>query len=301
MASKKIDRRTFLAASTAVVGSSILAKEGISSPPGRQPVLGDIKHTLPTMTLGRTGRVIPRLGMGTFPIGMVNDENAAVEALLTAMQFGVRYFDTAPTYTSGRAEYRLGLAMAASGIDRSEFYIATKTKERDGAKARQELEESLVRLGLDYVDVVQVHQIHDDVDQIFGPGQVLEALVQARADGLTKFIGISSHAEDPQYINYALQNFQFDTILVAANPTRTQFIEQTLPIARDQNLGVIFMKIYQSGYLITIGGLTPQQCVGFALDVPGVHVIIPGFDDAAQIEPVATYVASHMEGYASGL
>lgn len=301
MASKKIDRRTFLAASTAVVGSSILAKESISSPPGRQPVLGDIRHTLPTMTLGRTGRVIPRLGMGTYPLGYIKDDDVAVEILTTAIQLGVRYFDTAPTYTKGRSEYRLGLALAASGIDRSEFYIATKTKERNGAKARQSLEDSLSRLGLDYVDAIQAHQILSDVGELFGPGQALEAFVQARADGLAKYIGATSHGKDPHYINYAINHFQFDTVLFPVGLASPEFIESTLPIAIEQNLGVIGMKVYKSGFLLTVGGFTPQQCVGFSLDVPGVNVIIPGFDDLAQVEPIASYVASHLDGYASGL
>ncbi len=167
-----LSRRSFLALSSAALALPARIARGSAgqdaSPASVAP--------LPTVTLGRTGRVVPRLGFGGAPIGRMHSARDAVEVVQAAVRLGVRYLDTAPTYSRGRSEKRIGAALAACGVGRSDFFIATKTQRRDGDGARRELEESLERLGVDYVDALQVHEVHDDVESLFGKGAVLTAL-----------------------------------------------------------------------------------------------------------------------------
>lgn len=284
-------RREFLeqiAATTAAITTTTAGVAGIGAAAGSAAGSGIGIPKIPTALLGRTNRVLPRLGFGGYPMGLMDSDEEAIQLVLLALDLGVRYIDTAHNYYGGRSEWRIGQAILEAGIEREELFVATKTKSRDAAGAREDLERSLTRLGLDYVDSLQIHDIRDDVLSIFGPDGALRALEDARDEGLIRHIGITSHVK-PDYILEAIKRYEFDTALVPVNPNRGKYIGRFLPTAEDRGLGVIAMKIYQGGKLLEPGLFTVDQLVHFALTQTRVDIIEPGPD--ALVEMVRSFWA----------
>jgi aryl-alcohol dehydrogenase-like predicted oxidoreductase len=208
----------------------------------------------------------------------LESEEDAVQVVRAAIRLGVRYLDTAPSYSRGRSEQRIGTALAACGVDRGEFFIATKTLRRDGAGARRELEASLERLGVDYVDALQVHEVHDDVDSVFGAGAVLPALLKAKQEGLIRHVGVTGHRH-PAYLVEAVRRYEFATALVPVNPLDVKhlsFIRDFLPVAAERGTAVIAMKVFAGGSMLADGRFTAGELLRYALSTPHVAVAVPG-------------------------
>jgi len=273
-------RRKFLAASAGTCAWALagpaFGKDGAPAP-------------LPTATLNRTGRRVPRLGLGCFPIGQLASEEAAAAVLDAAIGSGVRYLDTAPSYARGRSERRVGSAVgrwldAHPETSREEFYINTKTLERTADGARRELEQSLERLGLDCVDCIQCHEVHDDWPKLFDDDGAIAGLEKAREEGLTKHIGITCH-RNPDFIKSAIERYPFVTALVPINPIDVQhrsFVRAFLDFAVAHDVAVIGMKVFGGGFLLDRTDekgrplYTPGELLRYALAQPGVKVCVPG-------------------------
>jgi len=234
-----------------------------------------------TRAFGRTGVQLPILSLGCQRI--VDDEGCseeqAVAILNTALERGIRYFDTAWTYSRGQSEQRVGLVARHR---RSEMWIATKTWDvtRDGA--RRQLEESLRRLQTDHVDEWRLHNVYDlaRLEAMTGPGGALEAAIRAKEEGLVRFISISGHS-DPQVQLEALRRFPFDTALVAASVLDHfiySFADEFLPVAHRQGVGVVGMKVI--GYK-TLAPLA-DRALRYSLALPLTTVIV-GCSTLAQL------------------
>jgi len=281
-----ISRREFCAlAAGAACSTDAFGRLGTVAPPEESPERAMI---LPKIDFGRTGRSLPRLGLGTDTLGDIEDDREAVDVLLKAIAFGVRYIDTAYIYGNGRSEMRVGTAIAESGIDRSEFFVATKTAERDKAGALQQLQVSLRRLRMDYVDAWQVHSLTFDPEPLFQPGTVIEAMEQARAEGRVRFIGITSH-EAPANMLRAIELYKFDLALIAINKVHTEYMSRFVPLARDQGMGVVAMKVFGHGQLFR--EFTARQLLQFVLEQPGVQIAVPGLDAKWQVDEAFRAVA----------
>ncbi len=268
-----IDRRQFLHLSAAAV-----AARWIQDAPASRPA------ALPAVALGKTGRVVPRLGLGCYPICQLPKEREAVDVLRHAFAQGIRYLDTAPSYGAGASETRIGLAL--DGFDRKEFFLATKTLERRADGARRELEQSLKRLRVDFVDSVQVHEVHDDVETVFAKGSVLEGLAKAREEGLVRWIGVTGH-RDPKWVLAALERHEFATALVPVNPIDLQlhsFVKELLPKARARGVAVIAMKIFAAGALVAEGRVTARECLDWAFAQKDATVLVPGCRTIAEVD-----------------
>ena len=279
-------RRNFLKLAAAMGGmvysADLLAVTLRQANPHQEP--GDA--ILPTTVLGRTGRTVCRLGLGAFPISRIKEEDEAIAVVKRSLELGVRYIDTAPSYGAGRSERRVGAAVRASGIPRDEFFVATKTLRRDAGGARSELEESLERLGLDFVDCVQVHEVHDDVERLFGEDAVLAELEKARGEGLISHIGITGH-RNPSYLMQAIERFDFVTALVPVNPLDTKhlsFIGDFLPVARERKVAVIAMKVFAGGSLLSDGRFTAGELLRYALSQDEVSVVVPGCETIEHVD-----------------
>jgi aryl-alcohol dehydrogenase-like predicted oxidoreductase len=168
------------------------------------------------LPFGRTGHVSSRVIFGAAALGGMRQDRAdATLALLP--ELGINHIDTAASY--GESELRLAPWLADH---RAEVFLATKTGERAGDAARRELERSLQRLGVDQVDLIQMHNLvePDEWETAMGPGGVLEALVQARAEGLVRFIGVTGHGTRiPGMHTRSLERFPFDSVLFPYNAT----------------------------------------------------------------------------------
>jgi aryl-alcohol dehydrogenase-like predicted oxidoreductase len=165
---------------------------------------------------GRTGHSSTRLLFGAAALGNMRQDRADA-VLQTVLDSGINHIDTARSY--GDSELRLAPFLADH---RAEFFLATKTGERSGSEARRELEESLERLGVDQVDLIQLHNLveHDEWETAHAPGGAVEAMVRARDEGLVRFIGVTGHGvRIPSMHLQSLDRFDFDSVLLPYNVT----------------------------------------------------------------------------------
>ena len=235
-----------------------------------------------TRSFGKTGESFPILSFGGQRIVDEHNctEDEAVEIVNTALDRGIRYFDTAWIYSDGQAETRLGKVVKHR---RPEMWIATKTVETTRDQARRQLETSLRRLQTDYVDEWRLHDVWDyeRLDAFTGKGGALEAAIKAREEGLVRYISISSHT-DPQILIEALNRFPFDSALIALSALDhfiLSFAEEFLPVANAKGVATIGMK------LLGIGSLTHEveRSLRYAFSLP-VSTVIVGMETMAQLE-----------------
>ncbi|MEP7112890.1 MAG: aldo/keto reductase [Ilumatobacteraceae bacterium] len=169
---------------------------------------------LSTQPFGHTGHESSRVIFGAAAFGGMSQERAdATMEMLDS--HGVNHIDTARSY--GDSELRLAPWLASN---RHKVFLATKTGERSGPAARAELEESLTRLGVDHVDLIQLHNLvePDEWEVAFAPGGVIEALANARDEGLCRFIGVTGHGlRIPAMHLRSLNAFDFDSVLLPYN------------------------------------------------------------------------------------
>jgi len=163
---------------------------------------------------GRTGHMSTRTLFGAAAVGSV-DQAAADRTLDVLLEYGINHIDVAASY--GDAELRIGPWMEHY---RNTFFLATKTGERTYEKARDEFHRSLERLRVDRVDLLQLHNLIDpeEWEIAMGPGGALEAAVEAREEGLTRFIGVTGHTlAAPSTHMRSLERFEFDSVLLPYN------------------------------------------------------------------------------------
>jgi len=172
-----------------------------------------------TAPFGRTGHESTRVLFGAAALGSMAQERAdAVLELL--LEFGVNHIDTAEGY--GDSELRIGPWMERH---RGRFFLATKTRHRDGETARADLERSLERLRTDRLDLIQLHNLvqEDDWQRAFAPGGAVEALARARDEGLVRHLGVTGHGtRAPELHRRSLERFDFASVLAPCNWTMLQ-------------------------------------------------------------------------------
>jgi len=235
-----------------------------------------------TRSFGKTGQSFPILSFGAQRI--VDEEGCsekqAVEILNTAIDRGIRYFDTAWMYSEGQSEQRVGLVAKHR---RREMWIATKTWATGREEACRQLADSLQRLQTDHVDEWRLHNVHsyERLDAMTAADGALQAAVKAREEGLVGNISISGHT-DPQILVEALRRFPFDTALVAVSVLDHflySFAEEFLPVAASKQVGVIGMKIF--GYKKLAD--TADRALRYALSLP-LTTVIAGCSTLAELE-----------------
>lgn len=163
---------------------------------------------------GRTGHLSSVTLFGAAALARANQSDAD-RALEVLLRYGVNHIDTAARY--GDSELRIGPWMARH---RKDFFLATKTGSRSAREAREDIHHSLERLRIDQIDLIQLHALWhpDDWDQAMGPGGALEAAIQAREEGLVRFIGVTGHGWTiPAMHRRSLARFDFDSVLMPYN------------------------------------------------------------------------------------
>ncbi len=170
--------------------------------------------TLPLAPFGRTGHRSSRVIFGAAALGSMTQESAD-RVLPRILDAGINHLDVAASY--GDAELRIAPWLAGHP---GTFFVATKTGERTADGARRELERSLQRIGVDSVDLIQLHNLvePDEWDTAHGPGGAVEALVAARDEGLVRFIGVTGHGlRIAGMHSRSLERFDFDSVLLPYN------------------------------------------------------------------------------------
>jgi aryl-alcohol dehydrogenase-like predicted oxidoreductase len=194
---------------------------------------------------GRTGHqsTVTLFGAAALARASQDEADRALEVLL---RHGVNHIDTAARY--GDSELRIGPWMARH---RKDFFLATKTGSRGAREAREDLHRSLERLRVDSVDLIQMHSLGhpDDWDQAMGPGGALEALVEAKAQGLARAIGVTGHGWTIAAMHRrSLARFEFDSILLPynffmmQNERYREAFEEVTAICRERSVAVQTIK-----------------------------------------------------------
>ncbi len=173
------------------------------------------------LPFGRSGHPSTRTLFGAAALASV-DQSTADRTLDVLLKFGVNHIDTAASY--GDAELRIAPWLKR---EPAHFFVATKTGARKAKEAREELHRSLERLGVDHVDLWQLHNLADPIewDTALSPGGVIEAAIEARSEGLVRYIGVTGHgAQIAANHRRSLERFDFDSVLLPFN-----FITMQLP------------------------------------------------------------------------
>lgn len=170
--------------------------------------------SIETAEFGRTGHVSTRVLFGAAALAEV-PQRVADETFDVLREYGVNHIDVAAGY--GEAEVRLKPLLAG---ERDRYFLATKTGERTAAGARAELHRSLERMGVDHVDLWQLHALADPIewDIALSPGGAIEAAVEARDEGLIRWIGVTGHGTQIAATHRrSVERFDFDSVLLPYN------------------------------------------------------------------------------------
>ena len=194
---------------------------------------------LPKRVLGKTGEKISIVGFGGIALRN-NGQDFANEAVASAYDMGITYFDVAPSY--GDSQALLGPALESY---RKKIFLACKTGEFDKEGSEAELNESLKLLKTDHVDLYQFHALSrmEHLDRIFAPGGAMETFVRARKQGKIRYIGFSAHNEEVAL--KAMDMFDFDTILYPINCVcwlNGNFGPKVFEKAKKKDMGVLALK-----------------------------------------------------------
>jgi aryl-alcohol dehydrogenase-like predicted oxidoreductase len=258
---------------------------------------------MPMRNLGRTGYRVGIFSLGCqAAIEIKGNEKLAVEIMNRAIDLGVNYFDTSNVYGGGASETHVGLVMRDR---RREVFLATKTTRRDYDGAMSHLDLSFKRMQTDHLDLWQIHNLQkmEDVDKLLAPDGALKAFQQAKAEGMTRFIGVTGHYE-PNVLREMISRAELDCILMAVNAADRHylsFIEHLMPLALEKQMGIIGMKVATRGRMLSTwnpdpldqqpermrtpksGAITMAESLAYNFSLP-VSTNIVGVDNVAQLE-----------------
>ena len=218
---------------------------------GRNPDSDRLGEVLPKRKLGRTGEYVTMLGTGGFHVGWTTERDAQ-EVIEASLEGGVRFFDTAESYSAGLSEERYGKFLTPKFRDL--VFLMTKSTGPDAKTVLEHLEGSLRRLKVDQIDLYQVHSIRtpQDVDSRIEKG-VLEVLLKAKEQGKIKYLGFTGHQNPYAHTRMLEQTAGsdiFDALLMPVNVldhSYYSFFDNVMQKALDRNIGVLAMKSLADG------------------------------------------------------
>jgi aryl-alcohol dehydrogenase-like predicted oxidoreductase len=250
-------------------------------------------------TLGSTGETVSAIGVGGWHLGLKTvDEQLAIRIVRSAIDRGINFLDNSWDYNDGASEERMGKALREGYRDRA--FVMTKIDGRSRKEAARQLDESLRRFDIDYIDLVQHHEIirFDDPHRIFHAEGANAALLEARAAGKIRYIGFTGH-KDPHIHLHMLEvakenGFKFDTVQMPLNVMDAHyrsFEKLALPELVRQEIGVLGMKSMANGILLKSKTATPIECLHYALSLP-TSVVITGIDSIEILDQAFAAVES---------
>ncbi len=236
-------------------------------------------------TLGSTGEKVSVIGLGGSHIGSNGvSEQVAIRIMRTAIDRGINFMDNSWDYNQGVSEIRMGKALRNGYRDRA--FLMTKIDGRSKQEAARQLDQSLQRLQVDMIDLVQYHEVirYEDPHRIFDHQGAHVALAEARQAGKIRYIGFTGH-KDPKIHLHMLQvaadyGVAFDTVQMPLNVMDAHyrsFQKEVLPELVRRKIGVLGMKCMGNGILLQSKTVTPVECLHYALNLP-VSVVITGID-----------------------
>jgi aryl-alcohol dehydrogenase-like predicted oxidoreductase len=250
-------------------------------------------------TLGSTGEKVSAIGVGGWHLGLKHvDEKLSVRIVRTAIDRGINFMDNSWDYNDGESERRMGKALGDGYRERA--FLMTKIDGRTKQEAVKQLDESLRRLRVDYIDLVQHHEVirYEDPHRIFHETGANAALLEARDAGKLRYIGFTGH-KDPHIHLHMLQvaaenGFKFDSAQMPLNVMDAHyrsFEKLVVPELVKQRIGVLGMKSMANGILLKSKTATPIECLHYALNLP-TSVVITGIDSMDILDQAFSAVES---------
>ena len=246
---------------------------------------------MPYRTLGRTGERVSAIGLGGWHLAFGSiTEQLSIRIVRDAIDRGITFMDNSWDYNDGASETRMGKALRDGYRER--VFLMTKIDGRSKAEAARQLDESLRRLQVDCIDLVQHHEVirYEDPHRIFDEEGANAALLEARKAGKLRYIGFTGH-KDPHIhlhtLDVARENgFTFDTVQMPLNVMDAHyrsFEKLVLPQLVNQNIGVLGMKSMGNGLILKSGTVTAIECLHYALNLP-TSVVITGIESLERLE-----------------
>ena len=243
-----------------------------------------------TRVLGKTGIELPVISMG-----VMNSDNPNL--FKRALKAGIVHFDTAHYYLQGNSERMLGKILRE--VPRESVVVATKVlpHEKDHSNGHllpgstkerflEIFEESLVRLKMDQVDILYHHVVDSRQAALYQP--ILDGLAEAKASGKTRFVGLSTHRNEVDVIDAAIETGMIDVVLAAINFKQEHYpqLKEAIARAADAGIGIIGMKNLAGGYLDEERQkpVNAKAALKWALQDPNVTTVIPGVTTFDQLE-----------------
>jgi uncharacterized protein len=273
-----MNRRTFIKTGVLGTATALIAAPALADT--LQQLAGAPGAAFPKplyRTLGRTGLKISVVSFGA----MLTPESEVIRA---ALEQGVNYVDTARKYMGGKNEEFVGRALKGM---RDKVYIATKTQPESRTKAEiiRDVETSLKTLGVDHIDVIQLHHLTGK-ERIF-VAETREALALLKRQGKVRFCGVTTHKNEVEVLDALVDDRErfFDTCLVKYNFKSDPEVSVAIKRAASAGIGIIAMKTQVGGYdTAGLGGISPHQAaLKWVLQNPQVTAAIPGMKDMAQL------------------
>lgn len=235
--------------------------------------------------LGSTGEQVSAIGLGGWHLSLKHvDEELATRIVHAAIDRGITFMDNCWDYNDGVSELRMGKAL--QGGYRDKVFLMTKIDGRSKQEAAKQIDESLRRLQVDHVDLLQYHEVlrFEDPHRIFDEEGAHAAVLEAQQAGKLRYIGFTGH-KDPYIHLHMLEvadnyGFKFAAAQMPLNVMDAHyrsFAELVVPELVKRNIGVLGMKSMANGILLRSNTVTPIECLHYALNLP-TSVVITGID-----------------------
>jgi len=237
---------------------------------------------IPRRPFGRYDEMVSALALGGYHLGTMGNQREAIKVVHGAIDAGITFLDNAWEYNEGVSEEIVGKALAGR---RDQVFLMTKvcTHGRDRQVAMRQLKQSLKRLRTDHLDLWQVHECvyPNDPEHHFAPGGVIEALVEAKEQGLVRYVGFTGHKLPEIHLKMLSYGFPFDSVQMPLNcfdATFRSFEQAVLPEARAQGLAVLGMKsMGGEGDAVKKRVVSAEESLRYAMSLP-VTTTVSGID-----------------------
>lgn len=250
---------------------------------------------IPYRTLGKTGEKVSILGLGGAHLRGIKNHSEAIGLIKEAIDRGITFMDNSWDYGEGESEERMGEALKGGYRDR--VFLMTKIDGRTKKAARSQLDESLKRLRVEYVDLIQLHEVirWSDPEISFAPSGAMDALVEARDAGKVRYIGFTGHKDPGMHLKMLEQDFDWDTVQMPLNVLDAHynsFEKNVLPVLISRDIGVLAMKPFSAGLVFPTNAVSAIEALHYVMSLP-VSVVITGIDSRdvlnQNIEAATTY------------
>jgi aryl-alcohol dehydrogenase-like predicted oxidoreductase len=240
--------------------------------------------------LGTTGERVSAIGLGGYHMGVQKQESESIRIVRSAVDRGITFLDNSCDYNDGASEIRMGKALK-DGY-RKRVFLMTKYNGRTRQMAEKQINESLRRMQVETIDLIQFHENirMEDPDRFFAPGGALEAVMAAKKAGKIRYIGFTGHKDPAVHLRMldvaAQHNFHFDSCQMPLNVLDyhfRSFAHEVVPRLVKEGIAVLGMKPIAFGNVLKAGVATPIECLHYALNLP-TSVVINGCDSMERLD-----------------